>query len=317
MNNPCTVPDADGRFVVYDRKPDIDALSSVVVPASWWTETVSVLEDLFLVDVATCDFCGNDVILGAEKWLGSVSIFSTHSDNKPYNNKKIIFDTSMQQNPANYSIMAPTEDNTALHFLADVALGYYLQPTYTRQTHTGLTHAGPVHSAPAFPPVPAFPAPALPALTLPAPTLPAPTLPAPALASTQGQNSGTGPTGSLAAPNSGPGAMTTTQKSKPRTTGFNKMTGEGAYTSVCGKVTREISKPPIARNKGQKAGYHCPRCNGQFTRARSVKDHFIKCVEKHGNPQGLSWWDHPTLQGAKDWHLKQLQEINEEDDDDD
>lgn len=88
VNNPCTVPDADGRFVVYDRQPDIDALSSVVIPASWWIETVSVLEDLFLVDVATCDFCGNDVILDAEKWLGSVSTSSTHSDNNSYNNKK-------------------------------------------------------------------------------------------------------------------------------------------------------------------------------------------------------------------------------------
>ncbi len=106
----------------------------------------------------------------------------------------------------------------------------------------------------------------------------------------------------------------TTQKSKPRTTGFNRMTGEGVYTSMCGLVTRKIFKSPIAKNKGPKAGFHCPRCNGQFTRARSVKDHFIKCVGKYGSPQGLSWWDHPTLRGAKDWHLKQPQEINEEED---
>ncbi len=85
---------------------------------------------------------------------------------------------------------------------------------------------------------------------------------------------------------------------------------------MCGLVTREISKPPTPKNKGEKAGFHCPRCNGQFTRARSVKDHFITCVGKYGNPQGLSWWDHPTLRGAKDWHLKHMQEVDEEEDDD-
>ncbi len=120
----------------------------------------------------------------------------------------------------------------------------------------------------------------------------------------------------MAVSNPGLGTMST-QRSRTRTTGFNRTTGEGAYTSVCGLVTREISKPPNAKNKGAKAGFHCPRCNSQFTRPRSVKDHFITCVGKHGNPQGLSWWDHPTLQGAKDWHLKHMQETNEDDDEED
>lgn len=101
------------------------------------------------------------------------------------------------------------------------------------------------------------------------------------------------------------------QKSKPRTTGFNRDTGEGMMTSVCGIVTPAKGTP--VTNDNNKGYFRCPLCNSNFTRARSVKDHFIKCVNKYGNPNGLSWWDHQTLSGSKNWHLDHLPPVQEED----
>lgn len=80
--------------------------------------------------------------------------------------------------------------------------------------------------------------------------------------------------------------------------GFNRETGRGVLTSVCGIVTQ--SKGTAVRGGGQ-GKYHCPRCNGGFTRPRSVKDHFIKCVEKYGNPNGHNWYDHHTLAKSREW----------------
>ena len=76
----------------------------------------------------------------------------------------------------------------------------------------------------------------------------------------------------------------------------------------------------MASKSKLKGKFRCPRCNGRFTRPRSVKDHFIKCVGKYGNPDGLSWWDHETLADTKAWHLDHLpqaEEEEEEEDDDD
>lgn len=101
------------------------------------------------------------------------------------------------------------------------------------------------------------------------------------------------------------------RKSKPRTTGFNRETGEGMMTSVCGTVTPAKGTPATRANK--KGNFCCPRCNSNFTRARSVKDHFISCVRKHGNPNGLSWWDHQTLEGSKNWHSDRRPTLNEDD----
>ena len=104
------------------------------------------------------------------------------------------------------------------------------------------------------------------------------------------------------------------QKSKPRTTGFNRETGEGMLTNVCGIVTPAKNGQAVGgiNNSG---AYCCPRCNGQFTRARSVKDHFINCVNKHGNPNGLSWFDHSSCAGSKAWYFSHLPTVVEEDED--
>ena len=85
-------------------------------------------------------------------------------------------------------------------------------------------------------------------------------------------------------------------------------------TEVCGVVSPAIGGKPTAGG-GRQGSYRCPRCNGRFTRPRSVKDHFIKCVRKYGNPSGLRWFDHRTLAGSRDWHLSQVAAVQEEEED--
>ena len=82
-------------------------------------------------------------------------------------------------------------------------------------------------------------------------------------------------------------------------------------TNVCGVVTPHKATPVANRSK-QKGNFRCPRCNGRFTRPRSVKDHFIKCVSKYGNPSGLSWWDHATLEQSRDWYHQHLPTAKDE-----
>ena len=85
-------------------------------------------------------------------------------------------------------------------------------------------------------------------------------------------------------------------------------------TEVCGVVSpAKGGKPKPAGGKQGK--YRCARCNGRFTRPRSVKDHFIKCVQKYGNPAGLSWFDHRTLAKSREWHFSHLPAVDEEEDD--
>ena len=84
-------------------------------------------------------------------------------------------------------------------------------------------------------------------------------------------------------------------------------------TEVCGVVSPAKGGKPTAGG-GRQGSYRCPRCNGRFTRPRSVKDHFIKCVQKYGNPSGLSWFDHRSLEASKDWHLSHLPAAKEEED---
>ena len=93
-------------------------------------------------------------------------------------------------------------------------------------------------------------------------------------------------------------------KSKPRTTGFDKTTGKGMLTKVCGIVTPAKGTPVKSTNR--RGPFCCPRCASRFTRSRTVKDHFITCVGKYGNPNGLSWYDHRTLQKARGWYDEYL-----------
>ena len=114
----------------------------------------------------------------------------------------------------------------------------------------------------------------------------------------------------------GPPQWVTKKKAAPRTTGFNKETGSGLLTNACARVTPSKGTP-VPHHSRAGGAYRCPRCHGRFTKPRSVKDHFIKCVDKYGNPAGLSWFDDPSLTKSKDWHLQRLpkQEKDEEDED--
>ena len=85
-------------------------------------------------------------------------------------------------------------------------------------------------------------------------------------------------------------------------------------TEVCGVVSPAKGGKPTVGG-GRQGSYRCPRCNGRFTRPRSVKDHFIKCVRKYGNPSGLRWFDHRTLAGSRDWHLSHVPAAKEEEGD--
>ena len=87
-------------------------------------------------------------------------------------------------------------------------------------------------------------------------------------------------------------------------------------TEVCGVVSPAKGGNPTAAG-GRQGSYRCPRCKGRFTRPRSVKDHFKKCVEKYGNPAGLRWFDHQTLAGSREWHLSHVAAVEEEEEEGD
>ena len=110
-----------------------------------------------------------------------------------------------------------------------------------------------------------------------------------------------------------PRQQVTTGRSRNGTSGFNRQTGQGALTNACGIVTP--SKGTIAAARGGRQGrFCCPRCNGRFTRPRSVKDHFAKCVEKYGNPNGCRWFDHHTLAKSREWFQNQAPAIMDDGD---
>lgn len=69
------------------------------------------------------------------------------------------------------------------------------------------------------------------------------------------------------------------------------------YTVACGVTTSEtkIPTPPTTKN----GAFHCPRCDGGFSRFHSVRDHFAPCTTKYGNPAGLKFNDHPSMTGKK------------------
>ena len=110
------------------------------------------------------------------------------------------------------------------------------------------------------------------------------------------------------------------QTTKPRTNSLKTRAPQGALTSACGVVTPS-KKTPVAKTNNN-GDFCCPRCKGHFTRPKSVKDHFAKCVAKHGNPRGLRWFDHATLVSSRNHYENRMTTIREaredaEDEDDD
>ena len=102
------------------------------------------------------------------------------------------------------------------------------------------------------------------------------------------------------------------QKYKPRITGFNRHTGENMLTKACGIITPDKGTPMPGPHR-KNGRYCCPRCIYGFTRTRTVKDHFPGCVKKYGNPNGLNWFDHVTLENSRVWYFNHLPTVNEED----
>ena len=77
------------------------------------------------------------------------------------------------------------------------------------------------------------------------------------------------------------------------------------YTIVCGVKSAEIV-PPVKKLNYGNGKYRCPRCKSNFTREKTVKDHFPDCISKHGNPEGLSFTDHPSMKRER----ARIQSIN-------
>lgn len=75
-------------------------------------------------------------------------------------------------------------------------------------------------------------------------------------------------------------------------------TRDDNFTDVCGVFSPEKAKPFKRYNYG-KGSFCCPRCRSNFTRPKSVKDHFSDCVGKYGNPQALRYNDHPSMGGQE------------------
>ena len=66
------------------------------------------------------------------------------------------------------------------------------------------------------------------------------------------------------------------------------------YTDVCGVFSPAKANPVKKDNPGN-GEFYCPRCESNYTRPKSVKDHFPHCVSKCGNPQALRFTDHPSM----------------------
>lgn len=66
------------------------------------------------------------------------------------------------------------------------------------------------------------------------------------------------------------------------------------YTDVCGVYSPEKATPMKKFNYG-KGEFYCPRCGSNYTRPKSVKDHFPDCVAKFGNPNSLRYTDDPSM----------------------
>ncbi|KAM0802880.1 hypothetical protein BDR22DRAFT_887216 [Usnea florida] len=69
---------------------------------------------------------------------------------------------------------------------------------------------------------------------------------------------------------------------------------ENGYTVACGVVCPEIA-PPVKKVNPGDGNYYCPRCGSNFTRPKSVKDHFPGCVQRYGNPLGLRYTDDESM----------------------
>ena len=76
---------------------------------------------------------------------------------------------------------------------------------------------------------------------------------------------------------------------------------------ICGihspAINRDLMAAEVARSKqihtprSHKSAqeFYCPICGQGLTQWQSVKTHFPFCANKYGNPNGHSWYDHPSM----------------------
>ena len=96
----------------------------------------------------------------------------------------------------------------------------------------------------------------------------------------------------------------------------NPHTREDGLTDVCGVfIPAPNQEPPQKYSTADEAIFYCPRCNRNFTRERSVKDHFLICVSTYGNPKRLKYTDHPSMAAMERRRLKKLDDGSAEGDD--
>ena len=74
--------------------------------------------------------------------------------------------------------------------------------------------------------------------------------------------------------------------------------GENGYTIACGVICPDVA-PPVQKFKQGGGDFYCPRCLSNYTRPKTVKDHFTGCVSRYGNPLGLRYNDHESMPSRK------------------
>lgn len=83
---------------------------------------------------------------------------------------------------------------------------------------------------------------------------------------------------------------------KPR----NPHTRSDRLTDVCGVYSPATNGQPMKRvSTATDARFHCPRCDSNMTRPRTVKDHFPGCIAEYGNPLSIKYTDHQSMAGAE------------------
>ena len=69
---------------------------------------------------------------------------------------------------------------------------------------------------------------------------------------------------------------------------------EEMYNAVCVVYSPE-KVPPKWKAPQLDLPYHCPRCDRRLSKRMYVKNYFLDCIGKHGNPDALRWNDHVSL----------------------
>lgn len=94
----------------------------------------------------------------------------------------------------------------------------------------------------------------------------------------------------------------------------SRLAREFAPTEVCGVFSESrvpagcnpaklIRKPPAVKRTRNMT---CIICDSKFEVKQYVRDHFPKCVQKNGNPNRYSWFDHPTVRNNKGTQSRRL-----------